>query len=205
MSVTKRYRVPAGVRRAEETIERSRFVATVGRADSVADAQAFIARARAELPDASHHCWAYVVGPPGDTSRVGASDAGEPRGTAGRPMLTVLLGSGVGNIAAVVTRYFGGTKLGKGGLVRAYGGTLKQALEELPTEELVTRVGLTVTIDFALLSTVRHILPPFEASIQEEAYATEVVLAIALPEENLDAFLKALAGVTGGRARVEQR
>ena len=201
MPVTRRYGVPARTHRSEETIERSRFIVTVGRADTVPEAQAFIGGVRSEFPDATHHCWAFVVGPPGDTSRVGASDAGEPRGTAGRPMLTVLLGSGVGNIAAVVTRYFGGTKLGKGGLVRAYSGTLKQALEGLPVEELVARVALQVTVGFPLLASVRRILPEFEATIEAERYAEDVLLTVVLPEENVDSFQSALAGVTGGRAK----
>jgi uncharacterized YigZ family protein len=204
MPVTKRYPVPARTHRSENTIERSRFIATVGRADTVPDAQTFIGVVRGDFPDATHHCWAFVVGPPGDTSRVGASDAGEPRGTAGRPMLTVLLGSGVGNVAAVVTRYFGGTKLGKGGLVRAYSGTLKQALEGLPVEELVARVRLQVTVGFPLLASVRHILPEFEASIAAEEYSTDVVLTIVVPEDNVDAFQSALAGVTGGQAKASR-
>jgi putative IMPACT (imprinted ancient) family translation regulator len=116
-------------------------------------------------------------------------------------MLTVLLGSGVGNVAAVVTRYFGGTKLGKGGLARAYSGTLKQALEGLPVEELVARVKLEVTVGFPLLASVRRILPEFEATVEAEKYTADVVLSIVLPEENVDSFQSALAGVTGGRAR----
>jgi hypothetical protein len=113
--VTAPYRVPAGEHRARDEISRSRFVTTLAPAPSLAEAHAFVARVRAEFPDATHNCWAFVVGPPGSTGRVGLSDAGEPHGTAGRPMLTALLHSGVGDVAAVVTRYYGGTKLGTGG------------------------------------------------------------------------------------------
>ncbi|NLG62975.1 MAG: hypothetical protein GX539_12100, partial [Candidatus Cloacimonetes bacterium] len=100
-------------------VQRSRFIATLAHAPDVESARAFIEEVRAEFPDATHNCWAFVAGPPGSTSHVGFSDAGEPHGTAGRPMLDVLLHSGIGEVAAVVTRYFGGVKLGKGGLVRA--------------------------------------------------------------------------------------
>jgi len=132
-----RYPVPAADHRVEQTIERSRFVCTVRRVDSPGAAQSFIREMSAEFADASHNCWAYVAGPPGSTNVIGMSDAGEPHGTAGRPMLTVLLHSGVGEIAAVVTRYFGGTKLGTGGLVKAYGGIVQLALESLPLAERV--------------------------------------------------------------------
>ena len=99
-----------------------------------------------EFPDATHNCWAYVAGPPASTGRVGMSDAGEPHGTAGRPMLTVLLHSGVGEIAAVVTRYYGGIKLGTGGLVKAYGGAVLAALEALPRVERIDYVDAALSI-----------------------------------------------------------
>src|SRR5690606_7146777 len=104
---------------------------------------------RAEYPDATHNCWAFVAGPPGDTASIGMSDAGEPHGTAGRPMLDVLLHSDVGEVVAVVTRYFGGTKLGTGGLVRAYGGAVQHALAELPTTLHVERTRLAFTTGYA--------------------------------------------------------
>lgn len=123
-----RYNVPnlaAGeIHRAEETIHRSRFIVTMARVSSPEEAKAFIDSIRAEHDQATHNCWAYVAGEPGSTAQIGASDDGEPKGTAGRPMLTVLLHCGVGEIAAVVTRYFGGILLGTGGLVRAYQGLL---------------------------------------------------------------------------------
>ena len=114
------YKIPATLHRTEEKIKRSRFIATVAHASTEKDVKTFISMIKKEFPDATHNCWAYVAGPPGDTARVGMSDDGEPHGTAGKPILTVLLHSEIGEIVAVVTRYFGGTKLGKGGLVRAY-------------------------------------------------------------------------------------
>ena len=109
-----RYAIPAGISRYEEEIERSRFIATLAHAGTAHTAKSFVDRIRAEFPDASHNCWAYLIGPPGTTGTVGMSDDGEPRGTAGRPMLTTLQHSGVGDVAVVVTRYFGGRKPGQG-------------------------------------------------------------------------------------------
>jgi len=107
-----RYHIPAGAVRVEEEIKRSRFITSLAPAPTVEAARALIAAVSAEFADANHNCWAYVVGPPGSTGQIGMSDDGEPHGTAGRPMLNVLLHSGIGDIVAVVTRYFGGTLLG---------------------------------------------------------------------------------------------
>ena len=204
MAAPPRYPIPAETCRAEETILRSRFIATVGHADSVEAARALISEVSEEFRDANHNCWAYVIGPPGDTSRVGMSDAGEPHGTAGRPMLNVLLGSGVGDVVAVVTRYFGGTKLGKGGLVRAYSGGVKAALDVLDTRELVQTVTLRVAIAYGSVSSLKHSLPQFEAEVTGEDYGTDVTMIIVLPEEHAGDFTEALAGITGGKARVER-
>lgn len=204
MPTPSRYPIPAATCRTEETILRSRFIATVAHADTVEAARALISEISEEFKDANHNCWAYVVGPPGDTSRVGMSDAGEPHGTAGRPMLRVLLGSGVGDIVAVVTRYFGGTKLGKGGLVRAYSGGVKAALEALELRELVQTVTLRVTIAYAEVASFKHSLPQFEGKVTEESYGTDVVMVVVLPEEHEAGFAETLAGVTSGRATIER-
>ena len=134
MSGASRYPVPAAAHRVEQEISRSRFITTIGRAPTVEEAQAFIRAVADEFRGATHNCWAYVVGPPGDTGRIGMSDAGEPHGTAGRPMLNALLHAPVGDVVAVVTRYYGGTKLGTGGLVRAYSSTLQLALDGMGWE-----------------------------------------------------------------------
>ncbi|HEX4932653.1 MAG TPA: YigZ family protein, partial [Gemmatimonadaceae bacterium] len=109
MAPPDRYPVPAERVRAELVIERSRFICTMGRAETSEAAHAFVKEVQGEFADATHNCWAFVAGAPGSTARIGMSDDGEPHGTAGRPMLTVLMHSGVGEVVAVVTRYFGGT------------------------------------------------------------------------------------------------
>ena len=205
MPAPSRYPIPAARNRVEESILRSRFITTLAHADTVECARAFVAEISDEFSDTDHNCWAYVIGPPGDTSRVGMSDAGEPHGTAGRPMLNVLLGSGVGDVVAVVTRYFGGTKLGKGGLVRAYSGGVKAALEGLELKELVQTTTLLVTITYSDVSTLKHALPQFEAAVTAEDFGTDVTMIVVLPEEHEASFVEALAGITNGKAVVERK
>jgi uncharacterized YigZ family protein len=176
MGSPSRYPIPNGTGRAEETILKSRFITTLGHAGSVEDARAFISTVAAEFADATHNCWAYVIGPPGDSSRVGMSDAGEPHGTAGRPMLDVLLGSGVGDIVGVVTRYYGGTKLGKGGLSRAYSGGVKLALDSLALTERVQTVLLRAEVSYPDVTPIKAALAAFEAEVVDEQYATGVIL-----------------------------
>lgn len=198
-----RYSVPADRHRVTQEIERSRFITTVAPAATLEEARAFIDEVRAEFPDANHNCWAYVVGPPGSTAAIGMSDDGEPHGTAGRPMLTALLHSGVGDIAAVVTRYFGGIKLGKGGLVRAYTGSVQQALETLPTRERVETATLEVVLEYAALTPVQQVLEEHEAEIVAEDYAADVTLTVELPESRLAGFRAAVLDITRGRAAIE--
>src|SRR5215207_10093803 len=195
-----RYPIPAAAHRAALVIERSRFIATVARAATVDEASAFVREVSAAFADATHNCWAYVVGPPGSTSHVGMSDDGEPHGTAGRPMLTVLLHSGLGDVAAVVTRYYGGIKLGTGGLVRAYGGTLQEALATLPRAERVTLVRLDVVVDYGTIATMQQLLSAHEAVAEHVEYAADVQYRVALPDSRLAGFEEAVREATSGRA-----
>lgn len=198
-----RYPVPGSRHRVEETIRRSRFITTVARAETGDDARAFIDGIRSEFGDATHNCWAFVAGPPGSTADVGMSDDGEPHGTAGRPMLESLLHSGVGEIAAVVTRYYGGVKLGKGGLQRAYSGGVKRALESMPRSERVRRVALAVAVEYAARDAVFRAAEELEVVVLAEDYGAEVRLRVAVPEAALGDFRRAVAEVTSGRARIE--
>ena len=202
MSDGGRYAVPAAVHRVEQSIDRSRFICTVSRAQSPAEGQAFIREIGAEFPDATHNCWAFVAGPPGSTSHVGLSDDGEPHGTAGRPMLTVLLHSGVGEIAAVVTRYFGGIKLGTGGLARAYSSSVQLALETMPRAERVDWVELTIEIGYASVSAVQQLLPRHEAELVAEEYGTVVSFRVRAPLLRVPALRAALGDATRGQAVV---
>lgn len=198
-----RYRIPAATHRTEEEIKRSRFITTIGHASTVAAARGFIADVSHEFADASHNCWAYVIGPPGSTRQIGMSDAGEPHGSAGRPMLTVLQHAGIGDIVAVVTRYFGGTLLGVGGLVRAYSGGVQLALTTLPTTERIDYALLSVVLDYPAVTPVLRLLSDFAAEIQDQAYAADVTFQLRLPVENLEALMTRLNEATNGQVLFE--
>lgn len=166
------------------------------------DAQAFIRELNAEFPDATHNCWAYIAGPPGSTNRVGMSDDGEPHGTAGRPMLTVLTHSGIGEISAVVTRYYGGTKLGTGGLVKAYGGIVQLALETLPRGERVDYIEVALSIGYASIDIIQQLLPTLDAAVIGQEYGVAVVYRLRLPREHVAALRSAVADATRGEGSV---
>jgi len=196
--------MPARVHRTEETIQRSRFITTLAHAPDADAAHAFVAHIRDEFPDATHNCWAFVAGPPGSTTHIGMSDDGEPHGTAGRPMLTALLHSGVGEVVAVVTRYYGGVKLGTGGLSRAYSGGVVQALEGLPTEEKVERVALDVTVGYAEVDALQRLVRDAELPVLDEEFGSEVRYRLGVPVEEVDSLRRQVADLTRGSGRVEE-
>ena len=203
MPDTYRYPIPARTCRTQEEIKRSRFITTVGYTPTLEDARAFIDRIRAEFSDAGHNCWAYQVGPPGNTMTMGMTDDGEPHGTAGRPMLGILLNSGIGDIAAVVTRYWGGIKLGRGGLVRAYSGGVQQALRNLVLAEHVDYVTLTVVIEYTSVTQFKRMLPDHEAEVESETYGADVEYRLKLPDPRVAPFRDALTDLTNGQALIE--
>lgn len=181
-------------------IKRSRFLTHIIHAASTGEAKAFIETMRTQYADASHNCWAFVAGPPGSTAQIGASDDGEPHGTAGRPMLQILLHSGVGEICAVVTRWFGGIKLGTGGLVRAYQDSVSQCLTTLPTREKVPEQDFLIECNYADVNRVRRFLAQLPAQIKEEVWTEGLQLTVAIPKAKKELFESGLAQVTDGRA-----
>lgn len=204
MSAPSRYRVPATVIRVEDRIEHSRFISTLAPAASVDDAKALIDRVRAEFPDATHHCFAYVIGPPGSTTMAAASDDGEPAGTAGRPMLKVLLNCGLGDVVAVVTRYFGGVKLGKGGLVRAYSGGVQHALHDMPARERVDEIDARALVPYSIIDGVRRALSRHGVTVTGELFGEQVVLAMRVPEDRIDALQGEIAELSAGTVQLER-
>ena len=184
----------AGEATHEDLVEGSRFIARVWPVGSVDEAEARIAGVRAEHPDATHNCWAYKVG---DDLRF--SDDGEPGGTAGRPMLEVMLKRGLDGCAAVVTRYFGGKKLGAGGLVRAYGAAVARALDAAGVRRLTAYVRLRVRAPYARSAAVLHELGDVRKSFDERGLTAEV----AVPAGEEGALRQRLADLTRGEAEVE--
>lgn len=203
MSMLGRYMIPASTYRVEEEIKKSRFITTIAHTQSVAEARLFIDTIREEFSNASHNCWAYVIGAPGSTDRVGMSDDGEPHGTAGRPMLHTLSHADVGDVSVVVTRYFGGTLLGKGGLVKAYSGGVQLALEGMPQTEHVPSTELDIVVEYSVLTPIQRVIPDFEAQILNEDFAADITLRVKMPNEQVDAFSEAITNMTNGDALIE--
>ncbi len=195
------YRRPSQRHRTEYEEKRSRFVTTVAPATSVAEARAFLAEIRAEMPTANHHVYAFCVGY-GRSVIEGMSDDGEPAGTSGPPTLAVLRGADLGDVALVTTRFFGGIKLGTGGLVRAYTEAARLALQSLPTELNIPRLELLVAIAYDAFNTVRRLAAAHDAEVLAEDFGAEITLNLRLPQANAAAFQDALRDATHGQAVV---
>lgn len=203
-----RFPIPAALPEApHETsliIRRSRFLAQAAACASKAEVRDFVARIRNLYPDATHNCWASVPGAPGSTAQAGSSDDGEPHGTAGRPMLQILLHSGIGDICVVVTRWFGGVKLGTGGLVRAYQDSVRENLSSLETTLKTPMTDLVLTMDYCHVDSMRRLLASLEARVTGEDYQARVCLSLTLPEENAPALIEQAAGLGKGSIVCEQ-
>ena len=194
---------PGEIHRVEDVIRRSRFIATFARVSSTEEAKDFLERIRAEHAQATHNCWAFVAGEPGSTAQVGASDDGEPKGTAGRPMLTALLHSGVGEVAVVVTRYFGGILLGTGGLVRAYQGSVKLGLEGLPVTLRKDMRRFVVSIEPHQVSDFQHFLAEARGRVQSSDFRFDATFEVLVPSDEADAFVERLSEATAGAALID--
>ena len=189
--------IPA--RRIEtEIMERnSRFIASAAPSFSVEEAKCFISKIKDKYADASHHVPVYLIGHGGSTI-AHCSDDGEPSGTAGRPALAVLKGSGLGDIAVVITRYFGGTKLGTGGLVRAYSDSMRTLLNALPRARKVNTTTLMFVIPYALYEQTQMTITNHLGSVRDEAFGADVTLTVRLADEYIDSFIKHITELTRG-------
>lgn len=188
---------------AEVVEKKSRFIASVASVETPEEATAFIESVKKKYWDARHNCSAYVIGKDGEYTR--CNDDGEPAQTAGLPMLEVLLHSGVRNIVVVVTRYFGGTLLGTGGLIRAYGQTVKEALANSVIGEEVKGVMLTIKADYTLLGKIQYTLAQNSVEIIDTIYETDVMLTIRFQDELTETIEKELINVTSGKIEICDR
>ncbi len=187
----------------EILIRRSRFITNIAHANSPEIARACIQSIRQSMPDATHHCTAFAAGPAGHTAFVGYNDDGEPHGTAGRPMLTVLLHSEIGEIVAIVTRYYGGVKLGTGGLVKAYQQSVQEGLLTLPTKLRVAETELFVVLAYSFVELFLRIAERFEVRIVSEDFAEKVTYHCSLPLAHKEAFCQAVRDTTSGSAKFD--
>jgi uncharacterized YigZ family protein len=188
--MTAAYPTPAGSARATIREKGSVFLAVIVPAADEEAAKAALAALGREHPDATHCCWAWRVGAP---PRERSADAGEPAGTAGVPILQVLRGAGLSDVLAVVVRWFGGTRLGKGGLARAYAAAAREALRELPVVSRVPAVRVAVTVPYERVGAVKRLLRPPEIDLESEEYGAAARLVLAVHEERQASLREALA------------
>lgn len=196
------YVVPAEETRVEIRVVNSRFIATVAPAFTVEEARAFVARVKREFLDASHNVSAYLVGH-GSTVTAHAHDDGEPPGTAGRPALAVLRGSGLGDVVVVVTRYFGGTKLGTGGLVRAYGDAVREVLSVVSRAMRVPTYTVSIELPYPLYERMRLLVQAHSGQILAQDFGAEVAVKARFAVERYAGFAGALSELSGGAIEPE--
>ncbi len=192
------YTIAKSVRVEIDKIKGSRFIADVSPIGSVAEARAFLSLIRETFPDATHHCSAWRV----DEQESRANDDGEPKGSAGAPILRQIDGAGVVGTVVVVTRYYGGTKLGTGGLVRAYGAAARLVLENAHIIEHVIKRTLEITHDYELTAVVQSVLAKYKLEPVDAVYETNVKLKFAVDEDIAEAFIYELTEGTSGRVKV---
>jgi uncharacterized YigZ family protein len=198
----KNYSIPLNEIRREQVVVNSRFIATLAPVLSTDEARAFIARMKKEFADASHNVPAYIIGG-GNTVTEYCSDDGEPAGTAGKPALAVLRGSGLGDVAVVVTRYFGGTLLGTGGLVKAYTESTQLVVNAVGRGRRVLVQVAMVAIPYNLLERVRLVVKRNQGEILGEDFAADITMTLQFPVESFDGFQNELQELSAGKIQAE--
>lgn len=187
------YPVPAAPIDVEYEVKKSRFIARVAYVKNRDEAMAMRNQAIRDYPDASHHCWAYLIGNPTSASSAAMSDDGEPSGTAGKPILNVLQHKGVGDVMVIVIRYFGGIRLGAGGLVRAYSASAQKAMELVQTSVQQSMVTQLISLDFSQEQLLRHWLSEHQGEVLQVEYGQQVAAAVDIPESHVILFRQFLA------------
>ena len=201
-AATDSYRVLLSGGEGEIVEKKSRFIATIRKCENEEEAVAFIEEMKKKYWDARHNCSAFIIGSRGELTR--CSDDGEPSGTAGRPMLEVLTGSGIRNIAVVVTRYFGGTLLGTGGLVRAYSHSAKIAVDAAERKKMCSCYPMEITSDYGLYGKIVNILPEFEVKITDTVFETDVTVKLLCRSALTDALTEKLIDTANGKITVHK-
>jgi uncharacterized YigZ family protein len=200
--MTSNYLVPLTEIRREQTAVNSRFIATLAPAFSSDEARTFIKRIRAEFADATHNVPVYIIGG-GNTVTEYFSDDGEPSGTSGKPALTVLRGSGLGDAVLVITRYFGGTLLGTGGLVKAYTEAAQSVVNIVERGRRVPVHVAMMAIPYNLLERVRLLVSKNQGKVLGEDYAGDITLTLQFPVENYEAFQSDMREISAGKIQAE--
>ncbi|MGV3346662.1 IMPACT family protein [Enterobacteriaceae bacterium LUAb1] len=195
--------IPAGDVRVSEEIKKSRFITLLAHTDGVETARSWIQSVRKQHPQACHHCWAFVAGPPTDYQQLGFSDDGEPSGTAGKPILAQLMGADIGEISAVVVRYYGGVQLGTGGLVKAYGGGVQLALKSLKRLQRVPVRHFSLVCDYAQFMAIEGLVVRFAGKIVTSDFQSQITLTLTLPLAHIECFSRQLADMSRGTLQLQ--
>ena len=174
-------------------IKKSDFIAHAYPVASREEAMFHVEQLRAQYADARHHCWAYIIGDPNNTTSAGFDDDGEPNGTAGRPILNVLQHKSIGNVIIIVVRYFGGIKLGAGGLTRAYAGSAQAAVDEMVLLPYVPMAQVKILAEFATEAQCRYVVEDLGGRIDDVNYSKQVTLTVSLAKANIDNIKERLA------------
>ncbi|WP_438950558.1 YigZ family protein [Psychrobacter submarinus] len=174
-------------------IKKSEFIAYAYPVNSREQAMFHVEQLREKYPDARHWCWAYIIGDPDNTTSAGFDDDGEPSGTAGRPILGVLQHKSIGNIIIIVVRYFGGIKLGAGGLTRAYAGSAQAAVDQMILQPFVPMTQVQILADFATEAQCRYVVESLEGTIEDVAYSKQVTLTVTIAEVDIETLKTELA------------
>lgn len=198
----KAYSIPLNEIRREQIVVNSRFIATLAPIFSIDEARAFLARIKKEFADASHNVPAYIIGG-GNTVTEYFSDDGEPSGTAGKPALAVLRGSGLGDVAVVVTRYFGGTLLGTGGLVKAYTESTQMVVNAVGRGRRVPVHVAMAAIPYNLLERIRLVVTRQGGKVLDEDFAADITMTLQLPVDSFEAFQNELRELSAGKLKAE--
>ena len=169
-------------------IKKSEFIAYAYPVNSREQAMFHVEQLREKYPDARHWCWAYIIGDPDNTTSAGFDDDGEPSGTAGRPILGVLQHKSIGNIIIIVVRYFGGIKLGAGGLTRAYAGSAQAAVDQMILQPFVPMMQVQILADFATETQCRYVVESLEGTIEDVAYSKQVTLTVTIAEVDIEKY-----------------
>ena len=174
-------------------IKKSAFITYAYPVTSREQAMFHVEQLREQYTDARHHCWAYIIGDPNNTTSAGFDDDGEPNGTAGRPILNVLQHKSIGNVIIIVVRYFGGIKLGAGGLTRAYAGSAQAAVDEMILSPYIPMITVEILAEFATEAQCRYVVESLNGSIENVAYSKQVTLTVTLAEANIEYLKERLA------------
>lgn len=195
------YLIPTSTVTSEQTIKQSRFICYLGQGISIPQIIDEFDQIRNLHPKADHVCWAYIAGPP-TTADKGSSDDGEPRGTAGRPMLNLLEHTGYGEIWTAVVRYFGGIKLGKGGLIRAYTSSVQQGLSLVKTRTRQSLLHCQLLLDYNLLPIIEQLCNQYAVEIVETIYREQVQVEVQVPESMIAEFQSEITRVSSARTKL---